>query len=145
MFFFFCSQTAVNAMKGERNEKTAEIHLPLFIYLFPLDKPSATGSIKNTEENSVLVMPSRLSCCSDLYYKGKEQQISTFEDPQKIYSKHQGSYVRKKGCGGTSPAFYTWMLWILRLIFICCFTTTLFIEGKVAKKLTFLKLTMFRQ
>ena len=132
-------------MKGERNEKTAGIHLPLFIYLFPLDKPSATGSIKNTEENSVLVMPSRLSRCSDLYYKGKEQQISTFEDPQKIYSKHQGSYVRKKGCGGTSPAFYTWMLWILRLIFICCFTTTLFIEGKVAKKLTFLKLTIFRQ
>lgn len=132
-------------MKGERNEKPADIHLPRFISLFPLDKPSATGSIKNTEENSVLVMPSRLSCCSDLHYKGKEWPVFTFEDPRKIYSKHHGSYVREKGCGGISPALYTWMLRILRLIFICCFTATLFIEGKVAKKPTFLKLTIFRQ
>lgn len=131
-------------MKGERNEKTADVHLPLFISLFALDKPSATGSIKNTEENSVLVMPSRLPC-SDLHYKGKERPVSTFEDPRKTYSKHHGSYVREKGCGGTSPVLYSRMLRILRLIFICCFTTTLFIEGKVAKKPTFLKLTIFRQ
>ena len=118
--FFFCFQPAVNALKGKRNEKTADRHLPLFFYLFPLDKPWATGSIKKTEENSVLVMPSQISYCSDPYYKAKEWQISTSEDPQKIYSKHQGSYVRKKGCGGAFPALYTWMLWILQLIFICC-------------------------
>lgn len=86
------------------NEETADIHLPPFIYLSPLDKPSATGSIKKTEETPTLLMlfPSSLLLLTSL--PEKQGKANFHQGPLKHLSNHQGLYVRNKEGGVDFPS-----------------------------------------
>lgn len=99
----FCSQTIVNAMKGGSDEKTVDIHLPLYLYLFPLDKTVSHRKYQGRQNKTMLVLFPLISLSLLRSRQEKQGKANFNQGLQKIYSNHQGSQVRKEESGGNFP------------------------------------------
>lgn len=87
----FCPQRDVNAMKGGRDEETVDIHLPLFIFLFPLDKTVSHRKYHRRQNKTAMIamlFPISLTLLRSLLEK--QGKANSNQGPQKIYSNRQG-------------------------------------------------------
>lgn len=76
----------------------------LFIYLFPLDKTLSNRKYQGRQnETPMLVMLFPISLLSFRSLLEKQEKADFNLGPQRIYSNHQGSYVRKTEGGGNFP------------------------------------------
>lgn len=99
----FCSQTVVNAMKGGRDEETVDIHLPLHLYLSPLDKTVSHRKCQGRQNKTMLVLFPLISLSLLRSRLEKQGKANFNQGLQKIYFNHQGSHVRKEESGGNFP------------------------------------------
>lgn len=95
----FCSQTVVNAMKGEDSwYPSSSVSLS-----FPLNKIVSHRKYQGRQNKTMLVLFPLISLSLLRSRQEKQGKANFNRGLQKIYSNHQGSHVRKEESGGNFP------------------------------------------